>query len=216
MENILILIFNSIIVSSVMCANDRIQHNISLLQPRSFCLMCHHLLKWYDLVPFFSAIFTFAKCRYCHKHFGWRYPALELTCTLFGTILWYSSAFQWLIAVVLLFLSLEDCASQAIHSYLIIPLLLYAIHQHHDQSHIFLALLISLISYYLVYIRHALGSGDIPVLLTLIFSTTTLVFVLGLLLGCCLATLFLALSSQKRLPFVPFLTIGWLLIGVLI
>jgi leader peptidase (prepilin peptidase)/N-methyltransferase len=55
----------------------------SLLQDRSRCLHCGHLLAWYDLLPLVSWISTRGKCRYCHKKIGYFEPLIEISVAAF-------------------------------------------------------------------------------------------------------------------------------------
>lgn len=41
--------------------------NLSILNGRSACPNCAHVLAWYDLIPVFSWLWLKGKCRYCHK-----------------------------------------------------------------------------------------------------------------------------------------------------
>lgn len=58
---------------------DRLPRGETIFVGRSHCEYCHHPLAWYDLVPLFSFLFLFGKCRYCHTDIGWKYPLIELT-----------------------------------------------------------------------------------------------------------------------------------------
>lgn len=46
---------------------------------RSECEHCHHILKWYDLIPVLSWLSLGGKCRYCHKKLSIEYVLTELT-----------------------------------------------------------------------------------------------------------------------------------------
>lgn len=54
---------------------------------RSHCGKCGHLLTAIDLVPIFSFIFLFGKCRYCKSRISWRYPFTELVTAIIFTSL---------------------------------------------------------------------------------------------------------------------------------
>jgi prepilin signal peptidase PulO-like enzyme (type II secretory pathway) len=41
--------------------------NLSIVNGRSICPHCKHMLAWYDLVPVFSWLFLRGRCRYCNK-----------------------------------------------------------------------------------------------------------------------------------------------------
>ena len=68
---------------------------------RSKCPKCEHTLNWLDLVPFFSYIFLWWKCRYCKTKISMVYPLLELVtwwAFIFSTylILWSFDIQIWL------------------------------------------------------------------------------------------------------------------------
>lgn len=56
--------------------------NLSIVNGRSLCPNCKHLLKPVDLVPVFSWLFLKGKCRYCHKKISASYPLTELATGL--------------------------------------------------------------------------------------------------------------------------------------
>ena len=57
----------------------------SILNGRSMCTRCKHILAWYDLIPVVSWISLGGKCRYCHKHISIQYPLVEIsTAVLFA------------------------------------------------------------------------------------------------------------------------------------
>lgn len=99
---------------------------------------------------------------------------------------------------------------------ILFPWIGYLLILHHDAAHLCLTVLILILSIILVKHRHTLGSGDIPVLLSLVLSNTPVIFSCTLLISCCLALLYLLYSQQKRLPFVPFLSGGWVITNLYI
>ncbi len=60
---------------------------------RSKCPSCNHTLNWLDLVPFFSYLFLWWKCRYCKTKISVIYPLLELITWL--TFLFMSYLVLW-------------------------------------------------------------------------------------------------------------------------
>jgi prepilin signal peptidase PulO-like enzyme (type II secretory pathway) len=52
--------------------------NLSIVNGRSICPHCKHVLAWYDLIPVFSWLFLRGKCRYCNKQISVQYPLVEL------------------------------------------------------------------------------------------------------------------------------------------
>jgi prepilin signal peptidase PulO-like enzyme (type II secretory pathway) len=52
--------------------------NLSIINGRSICPNCKHILAWYDLFPVFSWLWLRGRCRYCKKSISWQYPLVEL------------------------------------------------------------------------------------------------------------------------------------------
>lgn len=44
---------------------------------RSRCLSCKKILSWKELIPLFSFLIQFGKCRNCGKSISWQYPLVE-------------------------------------------------------------------------------------------------------------------------------------------
>ena len=69
---------------------------------RSRCDECHHPLAWYDLIPVFSFIFLFGRCRYCKKNISILNPLVEIamgTLFAFGYIR-YSFSYEFYIFII--------------------------------------------------------------------------------------------------------------------
>ncbi len=47
-------------------------------EDRSRCLHCHHVLRWYDLLPLVSWLSTKGRCRYCKQRIGKFEPLMEI------------------------------------------------------------------------------------------------------------------------------------------
>jgi len=60
------------------------------LDGRSGCMRCGYQLKWYDLIPIFSWLSLFGKCRKCNSKISIQYPLVELFTGLLFSALFYS------------------------------------------------------------------------------------------------------------------------------
>lgn len=60
--------------------------NLSIINGRSICDHCKHLLAWYDLIPVLSWVWLRRRCRYCHKLISWQVPGVELALALVFTL----------------------------------------------------------------------------------------------------------------------------------
>ncbi|MBW6440973.1 prepilin peptidase [Patescibacteria group bacterium] len=73
-----IFIFGLIIGSFLNVVIFRLETEEKIVNDRSKCLSCNHVLNWYDLVPVFSFLFLHGKCRYCSKKISLQYPIVEI------------------------------------------------------------------------------------------------------------------------------------------
>lgn len=56
----------------------RLPRHESIVRPRSHCVECGHLVRWYDNVPVLSWLVLRGRCRDCGAGISWRYPAVEV------------------------------------------------------------------------------------------------------------------------------------------
>ncbi len=90
----------------------RLENGEEIINDRSRCLHCKHILAWYDLIPILSFIFLKGKCRYCKKKISWQYPLVELGTGILFIMIWNFEFgilnlesifnFQYLIAILYL------------------------------------------------------------------------------------------------------------------
>lgn len=57
-------------------------HTKTITRGRSKCASCAHTLSGSDLVPVFSFVFLFGRCRYCKSRLSWQYPIVEILTAL--------------------------------------------------------------------------------------------------------------------------------------
>lgn len=107
-------VLGAVLGSFVNCWAWRAMHGESVLEGRSHCTSCGHVLGPADLVPILSWVASRGRCRYCGERVSARYPATELVLALsfvaivrvYGLSL--ESVELCAFACVLLFLSLTD------------------------------------------------------------------------------------------------------------
>ena len=112
----MVVFLTGLVVGSFLnCVIYRLNTKESFLFSRSHCPKCHHILKWYDLIPILSFIIVKGKCRYCQKKISWQYPLVEIaTGIVFLLILNYelrimNYGFNLEIMLNSLFLILNSC-----------------------------------------------------------------------------------------------------------
>ncbi|MCK4891200.1 MAG: prepilin peptidase, partial [Candidatus Pacebacteria bacterium] len=74
----IILILGLIVGSFLNVVIFRLENGEKIVNDRSKCLRCKHVLAWYDLIPVLSFIFLKGKCRYCEERISWQYPVVEM------------------------------------------------------------------------------------------------------------------------------------------
>lgn len=62
----------------------RIPHGLSVVRPRSRCVKCGELIRWFDNIPVVSWVLLRGKCRYCGVSISARYALIEMTVGLFA------------------------------------------------------------------------------------------------------------------------------------
>lgn len=60
----------------------RLPKHENIINSRSHCMSCSHILHWYDLFPVFSYLFSGGKCRYCKAKISSQYIIVELATAL--------------------------------------------------------------------------------------------------------------------------------------
>lgn len=56
---------------------------------RSHCPECNHILWAFELIPIFSFLKNFWKCKYCKKKISYIYPILEFSFWIIFALVWY-------------------------------------------------------------------------------------------------------------------------------
>ncbi len=56
----------------------RLESGEKIINDRSKCMNCRHVLEWHDLIPVLSFVFLKGRCRYCGNKISWQYPFVEI------------------------------------------------------------------------------------------------------------------------------------------
>ena len=194
----------------------RLPKGESLIEPKkSYCPTCNHKLGAIDLIPVFSYLFNFGKCRYCKSKISVTYPVIELvTGVLFATSYHlFGMSYELLNALILSGLLSIVLVSDL--EYLIIPdsvtltggvLLIIVSFFQNGIERTAISLLYGLLAFLLMYLlmllgnflfkKESLGGADIK-----------LMFLSGFLLGPILSLVVIFLSSLIALPIAMILYI---------
>lgn len=235
---IYIFIIGTIMGSFFNVVAHRLSNNESIIKPGSHCESCHHLLKWYELIPIISFLIQGGRCRQCHTKLSWWYPLIEIITGLFYlfSYLYFGLSPDFFISLVISSVLVITCITD--FNYLIIldePLIIGSI----------LIIIITLITSGLVdtliailsglllfffmllvkilgdkaFKRESLGGGDIKLSffigLSLGYKLAFVNIVLASLLTLPIAFYYLVKYKDREVPFGPFLIISNFIIFVL-
>jgi len=202
---------------------------------RSACEHCGHVLSALDLIPLFSFIALYGRCRYCSKPLSWQYPLGEFfTGLLFAASIWLTgydvllSLPLLVTAVGLVAIFATDLSKQIIFDQnlaaVFIGSLLYRLFlrlPNLEYRLLFFDLIGALVFWLLLWFTRTLtkgkgmGEGDPPLAFSLgllvgyplIWVAVFLSFVVGGIIGAVLV-----LSGERemksRIAFGPFLILG--------
>ena len=103
----------------------RLQNDLSIITPRSFCPKCKKKLTIRENIPLISYLFQRGKCLNCNAYISFRYPFIELITGVLFVVFVYSSPtlyssninlsfvnfFSWLFLSILICITLIDIES---------------------------------------------------------------------------------------------------------
>jgi len=105
----------------------RLPRELSVVYPRSSCIPCGNLVRFYDNVPLLSFLWLGGRCRSCGSIIGIRYPLIELL-TAFTTVfvvqargISFQSFYILVAAVALIIVSAVDLEHRIIPDVISIP-----------------------------------------------------------------------------------------------
>ncbi|UPQ86342.1 prepilin peptidase [Ignavigranum ruoffiae] len=186
--------------------------NISWLR-RSRCDHCQRPLKYFQLVPILSQLFSNSQCLFCRQRFSYKYILLELSIALLS-LLW-ANLFPFHINVslislyILTLMALIDYHQGWVPDFLQLCLLLLGLIFYPEQERFCYAGLIFVILSIIAYLRPGrIGFADIKLLsiLCLYFPVQLYPYFLALasLIGLIMTFLYKNLRFTNRaIPFVP-------------
>lgn len=206
---------------------DRLPRSETIIRGRSHCEFCHHVLQWYDLLPFISFVFLKGKCRYCKKFIGWKYPLIEFLtgCIFAGSFFMLQNPLQYFLLVgtlcLLEIIFFTDLFSGIIPDNVVALLALFAIIRVLLNGNIFFSLITALATgffFFLLFLftkGRGMGFGDVKYSLVMGLLLGFPFIIPGLyvafLTGTVIALILLVLRKKtlkSSVPFGPFLVIG--------
>lgn len=208
---------------------DRLPSGENPLSGRSHCDYCKKNLSWFDLIPVFSFVILFGRCRFCKKKLSFYYPVVELITGLlfvltllkfvdFSLILFILFNICFLIVTFFTDLKygliLDKLLYPAIFLCFIFDVLFTGIFQNFLFSAIFSFIFFLVI--FLATFKKGMGFGDVKLAfymgLFLGFPKVLVAFYIAFLTGA-IVSIILILCRKKRflgdtIAFGPFLVLG--------
>ncbi|MCH5462802.1 prepilin peptidase [Lactobacillus sp. LC28-10] len=213
------LIIGLIIGSFLFASYSRLQLGGSIFYPaRSRCDSCSETISWFDLVPVVSYLVLRGRCRWC----GFKISKETLYSEIyFGCLLvsWQPTLLRFCYVVIgglLFFMALNDSRHfefPAWHGYLLMlfAVTVYALFKPHHA--IIFIIIVGWIVPQIWQPHFAwIGNGDLDVFLCLLILFGPIPFAWLLLLSSVLALIGSKVLKLCRLPFVPFIAAGYLVV----
>lgn len=241
MISFLIFILGLIFGSFLNMLIYRLPLGISLINPkRSICTTCKNEIKWFENIPLFSYIFLKGKCSSCKEKISITYPIVELSTAIITLVLFLKLGLNQnflittLVFYTLITLSFIDFKYKAVPDYLLILVLFlsFFIYGFSFNSMLLFAggfvLLEIFITFYIQNIKakilkddtlkeqRAMGEGDIPIVAIIGGILGIKLGVVAIFLGAVFAIIPAILNSiikkDIETPFIPFLSLGLLVV----
>ncbi|WP_076459590.1 prepilin peptidase [Limosilactobacillus caccae] len=199
-----------------LCAQRLATHELPWLPRHSYCNACQQQLAWWQLIPIVGYCLQAGRCHYCHQRITCYFPLVELlTAVAFSSLFCLSPLHDLVIAIAILtlvFISTTDMVAQFVYPLAYCGLFPLALITNPSLVGAVEAAVLAICLHCFATRTRALGSGDVEllVLLWIIFGGITSLIIIQISSVIMLACF--ALSKQKRLPFIPAISLAVYLI----
>ena len=224
MINLLFFIWGCCWGSFFYCSHWRLKQKIPFSVKRSFCENCGHLLSWYELIPLLSFCLQKASCRHCQKKIS---PTSTFCELIFGLLFFYLSwsyplpklEFIMLLICWSTWLALEDWHTMTVGApILFLGNLFFLCASFYLKTFkpddLILVLILTLILS-LFWLKSWLGSADLIFLVTCYYLMGLEKILLLLLISSILGIFWCLICQQKKIPFLPSLTVSLITIFII-
>lgn len=225
---VLMFIIGTILGSFYLVIGTRLPVGRDVLFSRSECDKCHHVLKWYNLIPLFSYIFQRGKCSYCHEHISSSHFWVELATGLLFLLAYliFPSGYNLYVSLIVISLMIIIFVSDfkymtILDSPLVISSILVLILKliYFDFKNVLVSFLSGVILFCVMFIiekigelilkKESLGGGDIKLSFVIGFILNFRLGIVALILSTFLALPYalacLYLENNHEFPYGPFL-----------
>ena len=219
-------LFGIVIGSFLNVCIYRIPMKESIVLPRSHCMKCGYVLKWYDLIPIFSYIVRKGRCRNCKAKISIQYPIIEglngiLYLSVFLANGWnYVSAIYCLMSSALIVITLIDWRTFEIpiqlNVFLFVLGILRAILDYKHLKFYIIGFFSVSLFLYLIFLAtkgKGIGGGDIKLMavsgLIIGWKNNILGFFLACIIGSIIHLIRMKISKEDHvLAMGPYLSVG--------
>lgn len=220
---IIILITNFIIGSCLgshaLVMTQRLHHTDFILG-NSHCDNCQTELSLLDEIPIYSYFKNKGKCQFCLAPI----PIITVIAELFGGLAFSQVDFSNTLEITkiiftfyLLVISLQDYQKSEFSTIFVIPLAFIAFFSPFSYYHNFnwidwLILCLLSLFFFIQILKRKMGSGDLIILILLIFYLGIISTLHILLIACILFLVYYFTNLKNRaLPFIPFIFSGFII-----
>ena len=234
----MVFIYGIIIGSFLNVCIYRIPEESNIATGRSHCRNCNTPIQWFDLIPLFSYIFLFGRCRKCKSRISIQYPMIEALNGFLYVLVFYLNGFDslknvfisaayCLVISALIVLSVIDFRTNIIPvginifimamGFFIILFQFLGFGNHMDNviDHVIGIFVISTFLLVIFYVTNGrgIGGGDIKLMgasgLVLGWELIILAFMIGCILASIIHPIRMKISNlNKVLAFGPYLSVG--------
>ncbi len=200
------------------CIATRKEQPKQTYSSRSRCDNCHTLIPWYDLVPIVSFFILNGKCRFCKAVIDYRLAFIEIVGGMNFALILYSYSYTptlILIYLILFCLSIFDYFSLSVPNLILYSLFALSLFLSPlNVASLLLGITISGLLLALNFRQRIIGNADIILIVSyfnLFGITACLIIVFCSCIAALLCILIFNWDSNKKIPFIPFLTAGYLI-----
>lgn len=200
----------------------RVPMELSVVSPRSHCPTCKKNLSWYHNIPLVSWIVLGGKSGCCKEKISIQYPLVEFLSMVIFLLVFYKNGINYhslaisVVFTLFLTLSVMDFYYHAIFDSVSLTTLALAFFTgnilYSLESALIVAGSMTLLRFYVSYFlkKEAMGEGDIILAAAMGAVVGVKLALFSLFVAACIALPFayFAKNSEKRVPFVPFLSFG--------
>lgn len=217
MENIFVFFIGAIFGSCINVIGYRYVRNMDFIFGFSCCPNCKKRIPFYQMIPFISFLLLKGKCSNCKSNISLRYPLTELVGGMILFLLHIKGKMNYTIVCYMLFLiSIIDFETMEVDDRFQIILLINVMVLSNNSIHLFFTVILATILI-ILYHYEKIGGADVKLLiiLSLLGVRMNIVAIYITLFFSFFVCFYLLIikkhSIDRRIPFIPLLSLGYIL-----